>query len=116
MKTGLDFDEETEGDMDAAKAIPETNIVHIYDRRMRCMIKRKVGLDKKEGGYAYFLHGCRCVLIKDNLYITGGVDKEKREQKICYVYNAKTNEIELLPNMLFPHAYHAIEYLKYYKY
>ena len=107
----IEFDE----DIDLARPIPGKAEIQIYDRKTRNMIKRNVKFDKNRHKYLYFLTGCRCVLIKDKLYIFGGVDKENNITKVAWVYLIKENELRPMPDMLHPHAYHAVEYLEYYK-
>lgn len=102
-------------DVDIAKPIPGTNEIQVYDRTNRTMQKRKIQFDKVKHRYTYFLNGCRSVLIKDRLYITGGVDKEKNESNSCYVYLIKSNELKLMQDMIDPRAYHSIEYLEFFK-
>ena len=106
-----EFDEEN----DIAKPIAGTNEMQLYDRKTTTLIKKVVKFDKNKHKYTYFLNGCRCVLIKDLLYILGGVDKEKKTTKMAYVYYLKTNELKIMPEMLKPHAYHSVEFLDYYK-
>ena len=105
------FDE----DVDLAKPIPGKAEIQIYDRKTRNIIKKSVKFDKNKHKYLTFLTGCRCVLIKDKLYIFGGVDKENNITKVAWVYYIKENELKLMPEMLHPHAYHSVEFLKYYK-
>ena len=106
-----EFDEDT----DVAKPLPGTNEVQLYDRKTRTITKKKVQLDKAKHKYNYFLNGCRSVVIKDRLYITGGVDKENKETNSCYVYYLKTNEIKVMPDMITKRAYHSIEFLESFK-
>ena len=105
------FDE----DVDLAKPIPGKAEIQIYDRKTRNIIKKSVKFDKNKHKYLTFLTGCRCVLIKDKLYIFGGVDKENNITKVAWVYYIKENELKLMPEMLHPHAYHSVEFLEYYK-
>lgn len=72
-------------------------------------------MDKAKLKYNYFLTGCRSVVIKDRVYITGGVDRERNQSKASFVYYLKTNEIKPMPDMIKTHAYHSIEFLEYYK-
>ncbi len=109
------IEEEFDEDFDIAKPIPGTNEMQIYDRKTSTLIKKIVKFDKNKHKYTYFLNGCRSVLIKDMLYILGGVDKEKKPTKIAYVYYIRTNELKLMPEMLKPHAYHSVDFLDYYK-
>ena len=105
------FDE----DVDLAKPIPGKAEIQIYDRKTRNIVKKSVKFDKNKHKYLTFLTGCRCVLIKDKLYIFGGVDKENNITKVAWVYYIKENELKLMPEMLHPHAYHSVEFLEYYK-
>ena len=106
---------ELDEDIDLAKPIPGKAEIQIYDRKTRSMIKRNVKFDKNKHKYLYFLTGCRYVLLKDKLYIFGGVDKENNVTKVAWVYYIKENELKPMPDMLHPHAYHAVEFLEYYK-
>ena len=109
------MEEEFDEDYDIAKPIPGTNEMRIYDRKTTTLVKKIVKFDKNKHKYTYFLNGCRSVLVKDMLYILGGVDKEKNTTKIAYVYYLKTNELKVMPEMLKPHAYHSVDFLDYYK-
>ena len=79
-------------DNDLAKPISGTNEIQIYDKKTRSLIKKKVNYDKTKLKFLYFYNGCRNVLIKDRLYITGGVDKENKQIKICYVDQSMTKD------------------------
>ena len=115
-KNNLDeLNEEFDGEADIAKPIPGTNEMQCYDKKSRGIIKKVVKFDKKIHKYTYFLNGCRTLLIKDRLYIIGGVDKENQITKAAYVYYIKTNELKAMPDMLKPHAYHSVDFLDYYK-
>ena len=109
------IEEEFDEDTDIAKPIPGTNEMQLYDRKTTTLTKKVVKFDKNKHKYTYFLTGCRSVLVKDMLYILGGVDKEKNTTKMAYVYYLKTNELKVMPEMLKPHAYHSVEFLDYYK-
>jgi hypothetical protein len=109
------IEEEFDEDFDIAKPIPGTNEMQIYDRKSTTLIRKIVKFDKAKHKYTYFLNGCRSVLIKDMLYILGGVDKEKNTTKMAYAYYLRTNELKVMPEMLKPHAYHSIDFLDYYK-
>ena len=106
-----DFDEE----VDLAKPIPGRQEILVYDKKTRQLVKKNVKFEKNKHKYLNFLTGCRTVLIKDKLYIFGGVDKENTVTKIAYVYYTKTNELYTMPEMLKPHAYHSAQFLDYYK-
>ena len=104
-----------EDEIDIAKPIAGKNEILLYDKKTTSLVKKSVNFDKKKHQYLYFLNGCRSVLVKDMLYILGGVDQEKNVTKIAYVYYIKTNELKVMPEMLKPHAYHSVEFLDYYK-
>ena len=105
------FDEE----IDLAKPIPGKAEIQVYDRKSMNIVKRTIKFDKNKHKYLNFLNGCRCVLIKDRLYIFGGVDKENNVTKVAWVYYIKENELKPMPDMLHPHAYHGVQFLDYYK-
>ena len=109
------IEEEFDEDNDIAKPIPGTNEMQLYDKKSTTLTKKIVKFEKNKHKYTYFLNGCRSVLVKDMLYILGGVDKEKNTTKMAYVYYIKTNELKVMPEMLKPHAYHSVEFLDYYK-
>ena len=114
-KTEEQIIEEFNDEIDIAKPIPGTNEMLLYDKKTTNLTKKIVNFDKKRHKYLYFLNGCRSVLIKDMLYIFGGVDKEKNVSKLAYVYYIKTNELKVMPEMINPHAYHSVKFLDYYK-
>ena len=102
-------------EIEVVKPVPGTNEILLFDKKSTTLIKKIVNFDKKKHKYLYFLIGCRCVLVKDMLYILGGVDKDKNVTKMAYVYYIRTNELKVMPEMLKPHAYHAVSFLEYYK-
>lgn len=106
---------EPEEDIEFAKAVSSTNEILLYDKKTRTMVKKKIPFDKGIHGHSSFLTGCRSKVIKDKVYITGGVDSDKNQSNIFYIYYAKTNELKKMENMPNPHAYHTMEYLHYYK-
>ena len=107
----IDFDE----DIDLAKPIPGKCEIQIYDRKSMNIIKKTIKFEKKKHKYLYFLNGSRSILIKDKLYIFGGVDKENNTTKVAWVYYIKENDLKPMPEMLHPHAYHGVQFLDYYK-
>lgn len=110
-KEELSLDEEIE----LAKPIPGTSEIQLYDKRTNTMVRKFVKFDKSKFKYSNFLLGCRSVLIKEILYIFGGVDKESKITNVAYAYHIKTNKLKLLPEMIFPHCYHSVEFLDFYK-
>ena len=107
--------EELDDEIDVAKPIPGTNEMLLFDRKTTVLTKKEVLFDKKKHKYLCFLNGCRSVLVKDMLYIFGGVDQDKNPTKVAYVYYTKTNELKVMPEMLSPHAYHSVAFLDYYR-
>ena len=107
----VDFDE----DIDVAKPIPGKTEIMVYDRKSMNMVKKTIKFDKAKHKYLNFLNGCRSVLIKDRLYIFGGVDKENNVTNVAWVYYIKENELKPMHDMLNPHAYHGVQFLDYYK-
>jgi hypothetical protein len=107
----VDFDE----DIDVAKPIPGKTEIMVYDRKSMNMVKKTIKFDKAKHKYLNFLNGCRSVLIKDRLYIFGGVDKENNVTNVAWVYYIKENELKSMHDMLNPHAYHGVQFLDYYK-
>ena len=107
----FEFDE----DNDVAKPIPGKAEIMVFDRKSRNMVKKAVKFDKNKHKYINFLNGCRSVLIKDKLYIFGGVDKDNTVTKVAWVYYIKENDLKPMPDMLNPHAYHGVQFLDYYK-
>ena len=106
-----DFDKE----IDFAKPIPGTNEIQLFDKKTTTLIRKHIKFDKAKHKYLNFLHGCRSVLIKDMLYILGGVDQDKNSTKMAYVYFIKTNELKMMREMICKHAYHSVNFLDYYK-
>ena len=106
----VDLDE-----IDLAKPIPGKAEVQVYDRKTMSIVKKNIKFEKSKHKYMNFLNGCRSVLIKDRLYIFGGVDKENNVTKVAWVYYIKENDLKPMPDMLHPHAYHGVQFLDYYK-
>ena len=110
-EANIDFDEE----VDLAKPIPGKAEIQVYDRKTMSIVKRTIKFEKNKHKYLNFLNGSRSVLVKDRLYIFGGVDKENNTTKVAWVYYIKENELKPMPDMLNPHAYHGVQFLDYYK-
>ena len=107
----FDFDE----DIDVAKPIPGKTEIMVFDRKSMNMVKKTIKFDKNKHKYLNFLNGSRSILIKDKLYIFGGVDKDNLPTKVAWVYYIKENDLKPMPDMLNPHAYHGVQFLDYYK-
>ena len=108
-------DDYLDKEMDIAKPISGSNEIQLYDKKTTTLSRKTVKFDKSKHKYTYFLHGCRSVLIKDTLYILGGVDQDKMSTQTAYVYYIKTNELKYMKEMICPHAYHSVKFLDYYK-
>ena len=102
-------------EIDVAKPLPGTTEIQLYDKKTTTLSRKTVKFEKAKHKYTHFLHGCRSVLIKDTLYILGGVDQDKISTKTAFVYCIKTNELKIMKDMICPHAYHSVEFLDYYK-
>jgi hypothetical protein len=107
----IDFIEEIE----LAKPIPGKAEIQVYDRKSRNIVRKNVKFEKNRHKYLNFLTGCRSVLVKDKLYILGGVDKENNTTNVAWVYYIKENDLKPMPDMIHNHAYHTAQFLEYYK-
>jgi hypothetical protein len=107
----IDFIEEIE----LAKPIPGKAEIQVYDRKSRNIVRKNVKFEKNKHKYLNFLTGCRSVLVKDKLYILGGVDKENNTTNVAWVYYIKENDLKPMPDMIHNHAYHTAQFLEYYK-
>ena len=99
---------------EAAKPIPGTNEILVYDPIMQSSSRKKVTLEKEKHGYSLFPQGSRHILINNRLYITGGVDSMGKPMSIVLLYELSSNTISRIDNMIKPHSYHSIEYLENY--
>jgi len=102
-------------EIDLAKPIPGKTEIQVYDRKTRNIVRKNVKFDKNKHKYLHFLTGCRSALVKDKLYILGGVDKENNTTNVAWVYYIKENDLKPIPDMIHAHAYHTAQYLEYYK-
>ena len=83
-------------EIDVAKPLPGTTEIQLYDKKTTTLSRKTVKFEKAKHKYTHFLHGCRSVLIKDTLYILGGVDQDKISTKTAFVYCIKTNELKIM--------------------
>ena len=100
---------EEEEDNDIGKVIEGTNEIQIYEKKNNKMYKIPVKLTKNPYGYTKFPIGCRCLLIGDKLYISGGRD-EYNEYANVLIYDRKTKSIKRIMDMRVPRAYHTMIY------
>ena len=106
-----DYNERNTKLKDYIKPIVGTNEILVYNPTIDKSKKIKLALNKKTHGYEKFPPGCRNIYIENKVYICGGVDELNVQLPICLVYNAITNTIEKINDMIVPHAYHSMEYL-----
>ena len=100
---------EDEEENDIAKVIEGTNEIQIYEKKNNKIYKIAVKLTKNPYGYVKFPIGCRCLLIGDKLYISGGRD-EYNEYANVLIYDRKTKSIKRIMDMRVPRAYHTMIY------
>jgi len=100
---------EDEEENDIGKVIEGTNEVQIYEKKNNKMYKIPVKLTKNPYGYTKFPIGCRCLLIGDKLYISGGRD-EYNEYPNVLIFDRKTKVIKRIMDMRVPRAYHTMIY------
>ncbi len=100
---------EDEEENDIGKVIEGTNEVQIYEKKNNKMYKIPVKLTKNPYGYTKFPIGCRCLLIGDKLYISGGRD-EYNEYPNVLIFDRKTKSIKRIMDMRVPRAYHTMIY------
>ena len=89
------------------KVLEGTNQIMIYDKKLNKIIKKKLKLQKNPHGYTKFPHGCRCILVGEKLYITGGKDEYKQYQN-CIIYDRKNDQIKRIMDMKNPRCYHTM--------
>ena len=89
------------------KVIEGTNMIQIYDKKIKKIIKKKLKLLKNPHGYTKFPLGCRYILVGEKLYITGGKD-EFMEYPVCLIYDKKTKKIKRIMDMRNPRSYHTM--------
>ena len=90
-----------------AKIKERSNQLSIYDKKLHKIIKKTLKLLKNPHGYTKFPNGCRCVLVGEKLYITGGKD-EYKEYPNCIIYDTKTEQIKRIMDMKNPRCYHTM--------
>ena len=98
-----------EEDNDIGKVIEGTNEIQIYEKKNNKMYKIPVKLTKNPFGYTKFPIGCRCLLIGDKLYISGGRD-EYNEYANVLIFDRRSKTIKRIMDMRVPRAYHTMIY------
>ena len=105
IKKGEDEDEIK----DFGKAIENTNLVMLYYRKERQLVKQVVQLQLNPYGYKKFPVGCRSLLIGDKVYIIGGKDEVQYYPNVL-IYDRKTGKIKRIMDLNEPRAYHTVVY------
>ena len=100
---------EDEDDNDLGKVIEGTNEIQIYEKKSNKMYKIPLKLTKNPFGYTKFPIGCRCLLIGDKLYISGGRD-EYNEYPNVLIFDRKNKSLKRIMDMRVPRAYHTMVY------
>ena len=95
-----------------AKPIIGTNQIQLFFQRNQKIIRKSTPLNKEEHGYSLFPEGCRHILIENNLYIIGGTNHIRQPINIVLVYHILFGTLKRLPDMIFPHSYHTVDYLE----
>ena len=100
-------EDEDESQKDFAKAIENTNLILLYYRKERQMVRQLVDLKLNPFGYKKFPNGCRSILIGDKVYITGGKDEVKTYNNVL-IYDRRTNVLKRIIDLIEPRAYHSL--------
>ena len=95
-----------------AKPIIGTNQIQLFFPKNQRIIRKSTSLNKEEHGYSLFPEGCRHILIENNLYIIGGTNHVRQPINFVLVYNILFDTLKRLPDMVFNHSYHTVEYLE----
>ena len=95
-----------------AKPIIGTNQIQLFFPKSQRIIRKNTSLNKEEHGYSLFPEGCRHILIENNLYIIGGTNHVRQPINFVLVYNVLFGTLKRLPDMVFNHSYHTVEYLE----
>ena len=74
------------------------------------LIKKHVNLMKNPHGYTKFPIGCRFILIKDKLYISGGKGQNKLSN-VVLVYDIKNEHLSRISNLNIPRSFHTMTYI-----
>ena len=98
-----------------AKPIVGTNEIVIFNENSNSSKKIKVKLSKETYGYNKFPDGVRHILIDNSkLFITGGKDAFGNPLNIALMFDIFSYELTKIDSMVYPHAYHSIEFLENY--
>ncbi|MCQ2820212.1 MAG: hypothetical protein MJ252_23350 [archaeon] len=108
LKIDVGDDKEAE-EQSYGKAIEGKNEIVIYDKKKNTMTKYKVKLTKNPYGYTKFPIGCRCLLIGNKLYITGGKDEYKEYGNVL-IYDIETGYTKRIMDLCEPRSYHSLIY------
>jgi len=95
-----------------AKPIIGTNQIQLFFPQNQKIIRKNTTLNKDEHGYNLFPEGCRHILVENNLYIIGGTNHVRQPINIVLVYHILFGTLKRLPDMIFSHSYHTVDYLE----
>ena len=95
-----------------AKPIIGSNQIQLFFQKSQKITRKSTTLNKEEHGYSLFPEGSRHILIENNLYIIGGTNHIRQPINIVLCYNILFGTLKRLPDMVFPHSYHTVEYLE----
>ena len=99
--------DQNEEETDFAKINEGTNVLVIYDKKNNKLTKKKIPLTKNPYGYTSFPTGCRCLMMGDKIYITGGKN-EKQVYSNVLIYDRKTDKLKRIMDMVKPRCYHTM--------
>ena len=98
-----------------ARPLVGTNEIVIFNENSKSSKKIKVKLSKETYGYTKFPDGVRHILIDNSkLFITGGIDLFGNPLNIALMFDIFSFELTKIDCMVYPHAYHSIEFLENY--
>ena len=103
-----------EDNEDYAKIIENTNNILIFYKKTNKIIKRKLNLQINPHGYTTFPIGCRCLLLGDKVYISGGKSQIKLFSNVL-IYDIKKDKIKRIMDLNIPRAYHSMFYIDLFK-
>ena len=94
-----------------AKPIIGTSEISLFNQITNKIEKIPVKLIKNKHGYSIFPEGSRHIIVKDTLFIIGGVNESGNPINVCLTFNIFSKEIQRIKDSNFPHSYHSIEYI-----
>ena len=105
----IKIDPNEDEEKDFAKIGEHTNVLTIYEKKNKKMIKKRLNLTKNPYGYTTFPIGCRSLMLGDKIYITGG-KSEKQVYQTVLIYDRKQDKLKRIMDMVYPRCYHTMIY------